>query len=179
MSTTTVFTAPGTRAQIIEFFALEKELPLSLRPCGDRTSAAYLKIHPFGKLPAALTSDGTAIFESGAILLYLSDLSSPAANPSKRASLSKWVLWANASLWPAVESARKIPTPMLTGLEAILSTQPFLNGTDFTVADAAVGSYLHYASVFFGEKFPGAPSVTKYLAALRARPHFISTIGNE
>ena len=148
-------------------------------PCGDRTSASYRAVHPFGKLPAAVAPDGTAIFESGAILLYLADAAGATPTASARARAAKWVLWANASLWPAAEAARRVPPAMLAGLEGLLAASPFLDGTDFSVADVAVGSYLHYCAAFFGEKFTGAPAVTAYVAALRARPAFKATIGAE
>lgn len=174
-----LFTAPGSRAQIIEFAARELNAVIALVPCGDRTSPAYRAVHPFGKLPAALAADGTPIFESGAILLYLADAAGATPTPSARARASKWILWANASFWPAAEAARRAPPAMLAGLEGILATQPFIDGAAFTVADVAVGSYLHYCAAFFGEKFASTPAVAAYVAALRKRPAFIETIGAE
>ena len=87
------------------------------------------------------------------------------------------MLWANASLWPAVETGRAVPPPMLAGLEAILSKQPFLTGDKFGVADVAVGAYLHYAAAFFRVRYSGA--VARYVAAIVAREHFRATIGAE
>ena len=174
-----LFTSPGSRAQIIEFCARELQAPIALIPCGDRTLPAYRAVHPFGKLPAALAGDGTPIFESGAILLYLADAAGATPTPSMRARISKWVIWANASFWPATEGSRRAPPAMLAGLEGILATQPYLDGASFSVADVAVGSYLHYASIFFGEKFANAPAVQRYVAMLRARPAFAATIGAE
>ncbi len=173
----TLYTSPGTRAQIIEWFAAELGAPLKLVPAGDRASAAFLAVHPFGKLPAALSTDGEPIFESGAILLYLADAFGGATTPSSRAAGAKWVLWANASLWPAVETRRAVPPPMLEGLEAILSKQPFLTGAKFGVADVAVGAYLHYTAAFFSVCYSGA--VARYVAAIVAREHFRATIGAE
>lgn len=174
-----LFTSPGSRAQIIEFAARELGAAITLVPCGDRSSPSYRAVHPFGKLPAAVAADGTAIFESGAILLYLADASGAAPTAGARARAAKWVLWANASLWPAAEAARRVPPAMLAGLEGILSASAFIDGIAFSVADVAVGSYLHYASAFFGERFAGAPAVAAYVAAIRARPAFRETIGAE
>ena len=174
-----LFTSPGSRAQIIEFAAAELGAAISLVPCGDRTSAAYRAVHPFGKLPAAIGACGTPLFESGAILLYLADASGATPTPAARARAGKWVLWANASFWPAAEAARRAPPAMLAGLEGILSASPFLDGPAFTVADVAVASYLHYCAVFFSERFAGAPAVARYVAAVRERPAFKATIGAE
>ena len=109
----------------------------------------------------------------------MADASGAADTPGARANLSKWVLWANASLWPAVESSRKIPPPMLACLESILVSKPFLLGDKLTVADIAVGSYLHYSQAFFGEKFLTAPAVARYVKAIQQRPAFAQSIGNE
>jgi glutathione S-transferase len=131
------------RSQIIEWYAAEIGATLLLKPARDRASAAYLKVHPFGKLPAGQCDDGTGIFESGALLLYLADKYGGASTPENRVDGSKWVIWANASYWPAVEGTRKAPPALCAGLEAILSKTPFLLGNDFSVADAAVGAYLY------------------------------------
>jgi glutathione S-transferase len=174
-----LFTSPGSRAQIIEFAAQELGAAISLVPCGDRNAPAYRAVHPFGKLPAAVAPDGTPIFESGAILLYLADAAGATPTPGARARAAKWVLWANASFWPAAEHSRRAPPAMLADLEAVLAAQPFLDGGAFSVADVAVGSYLHYCGAFFGEKFAACPKVAAYVAAVRARPAFKSTIGAE
>ena len=174
-----LFTSPGSRAQIIEFAARELGAAIELVPCGDRASAAYRAVHPFGKLPAGVAADGTPIFESGAILLFLADAAGATPTPSARARASKWVIWANASFWPAAEHARKAPPEMLAVLEGVLAAQPFVDGEAFSVADVAVGAYLHYCAAFFGEKFVKAPKVAAYVAALRARPAFKETIGAE
>lgn len=136
-------------------------------------------VHPFGKLPAAVAPDGTAIFESGAILLYLADAAGATPTPGARANASKWVIWANSSFWPDVERSRRAPPEALVNLEALLAARPFLLGDAFSVADVAVGSYLFYAKAFFGEKYAAAPAVARYLAAIEARPAFKSTIGAE
>ena len=174
-----LFTSPGSRAQIIEFAARELSVPLQLVPAGDRSSPAYRAVHPFGKLPAAVGSDGTPIFESGAILSYLADVAGATPTPGARARANKWILWANASFWPEVEKTRRAPPAMVATLESILSKQPFIDGAAFSIADVAVGSYLHYAAVFFSERFAGAPAVARYVAAIQARPAFAATIGAE
>ena len=174
-----LFTAPGSRAQIIEFAARELGAAIELVPCGDRSSAAYKAVHPFGKLPAAIGADGTPIFESGAIMLYLADAAGATPTPGSRARAGAWIIWSNASFWPATEVARRAPPAMLAALEGVLTAQPFVDGPVFSVADVAVGSYLYYAAAFFGERFTGAPRVAAYVAALRKRPAFVATIGAE
>lgn len=68
--------APGTRAVrarwMLEELGVGYQLNLVDLRMGEHKSAAHQKLHPLGKVPA-LEIDGTVIFESLAILLYLAD----------------------------------------------------------------------------------------------------------
>ena len=111
---------------------------------GAHKAPAYLKVHPFGQLPALTCEDGTAVFESGAVILYLADKFGAAKTPEARAAAASWVFWANSSFAPAVfgpTRAAKLPG-LLAPLESKLKTSPYLLGDTFTVADCAVGAYL-------------------------------------
>ena len=108
-------------------------------------------MHPFGKVPALQADDGTAVFESGAILMYLADRYGGLDTPEKRAAASAWVVFANATFWPAVSGANRgaaLP-PLCAAIEALLAKQAFLAGPTFGVADVAVGAYMFYATAFF------------------------------
>jgi glutathione S-transferase len=59
-------------------------------------------VNPFGKLPAIQCDDGTAVFESGAILLYLADRYGGLTTPEQRAVAAQWVVFANATFSPAM-----------------------------------------------------------------------------
>ena len=92
---------------------------------------------------------------------------SPVGLPGTVVTMNTGVLVATQSPAPSAFSARtrnSVPTP---------AARPE------TVADVAVGAYLHYCAAFFGEKFAKAPKVAAYVAALRARPAFKETIGAE
>jgi hypothetical protein len=108
-------------------------------------------VHPFGKVPALQADDGTPVFESGAILMYLADRYGGLDTPEKRAAASAWVVFANATFWPAVSGANRgaaLP-PLCAAIEALLAKQAFLAGPTFGVADVAVGAYMFYATAFF------------------------------
>lgn len=101
-------------------------------------------MHPFGQLPALTCEDGTAVFESGAVVLYLADKFGAAKTPEARAAAASWVVWSNSSFAPAVfgpTRAAKLPG-LLAPLEAKLKASRYLLGDTFTVADVAVGAYL-------------------------------------
>jgi len=176
-----LYTSQGSRAQIIEWYAMEKGLQfqsvnVDMRK-GDHKKPPFTDINPFGKMPAIQAADGTPVFESGAILLYMAALAGELQTPEKIGAASKWVLYANATFWPEVEKKRSPPTDQLQTLEMILSKQPFLAGQDFTVSDAAVGSYLYYTHAFFGEQYRKFPRVQAYLKGLMSRPAFQQTCG--
>ena len=52
-----------------------------------------------------MKDDNVEIFESGAMLLYVADKYGGVNTPEERADASKWVLWANAALAPALFTA--------------------------------------------------------------------------
>jgi glutathione S-transferase len=176
-----LYTSQGSRAQIIEWYAKEKGLQfesvsVDMRS-GAHKQAPFTDVNPFGKMPAIQAADGTPVFESGAILLYMAALSGEMQTPENIGTASKWVLYANATYWPEVEKKRSPPPDQLQALETILSKQSFLAGENFTVSDAAVGSYLYYTKAFFGEQFQKFPKVQAYLKGLMARPCFQETCG--
>jgi glutathione S-transferase len=118
---------------------------------GEHKSAPYLAVHPFGKVPALQCDDGTAVFESGAILQYLADRYGGLATPEQRAAAAAWVAFANATFWPAISGPNRgaaLP-PLCAAIEALLSKQAYLAGPTFGVADVAVGAYMFYATAFF------------------------------
>jgi len=174
-----LYTSQGSRAQIIEWYAKEKgiqfeSINIDMRR-GEHKKPPFTDVNPFGKMPAIQAADGTAVFESGAILLYMAALAGELQTPEEIGAASKWVLYANATYWPAVERSRTPPRDQLQALEALLAKRPFLAGDNFTVSDAAVASYLYYTSAFFGEQFQSFPKVQQYLKGIMARPLFQET----
>jgi len=176
-----LYTSQGSRAQIIEWYAKEKGLQFESvsvdMQSGAHKRPPFTDVNPFGKMPAIQAADGTAVFESGAILLYMAALAGELQTPEQIGAASKWVLYANATYWPEVEKTRKPPADQLQALESILSKQAFLAGNDLTVSDIALGSYLYYTQAFFGEKFQNTPKVQAYLKGLMNRPAFRETCG--
>ena len=107
---------------------------------GAHKRAPFTDVNPFGKMPAIQTADGTPVFESGAILLYMAAVAGELQTPDKIGAAAKWVLYAHATYLPETESARSPPAEQLKALDIILSKQPLLAGQDFTVSEAAVGA---------------------------------------
>ena len=124
----------------------------------------FLSLNPNGKIPAILDPDGPggkpfALWESGAILLYLAEKSGKLlpADPAQRYEAIQWVMWQMGGLGPmfgqlgffhkfagrdyedkrprdryAKESHRLIRV-----LEQRLADREWLVGSDFSIADIA------------------------------------------
>jgi glutathione S-transferase len=81
-----------------------------------------LKINPNGRIPAIVdrsTSPPTPVFESGAIMLYLTDKYdkeekasySRDKNPQKYYEMVQWLFFQNAGVGPMQGQANRIPHP--------------------------------------------------------------------
>jgi glutathione S-transferase len=101
----TFYSAPMSTASITEAVLAELGIDfdlinLDLR-AGDTKKPEYLKINPNGKVPA-IVHDGTAIWESSAITMYLGELFGvdaklyPAPGP-QRGEAMKWIAWSNVT----------------------------------------------------------------------------------
>lgn len=173
-----------SRASIVKWYLEELEVPYEFvlldMKAGEHRSPEYLKINPFGKVPAIVDGD-FQLWESGAILLYLNDkYSQTSLSPEERGILTQWVVFANATLGPSifVEANREKEMPrLLTLLNEIFQRQTFLVGNEFTVADVAVGSILGFIPMMLKLDLSDYPAVVNYIKQLGERPPCQKTIG--
>jgi glutathione S-transferase len=174
-----------SRASIVQWYLEELGLPYEFvlfdMQSGEHLQPAYLAINPFGKVPAIADGD-FKLWESGAILLYLSEkYDASLTTPEQRAAAAQWVLFANATLGPGVfvEASRSREMPRLfSALNPIFQQQPFLMGDRFTVADAAVGSTLAYIPMMLKIGYEDYPAIAAYVKQIVSRPAFQKTIGS-
>jgi glutathione S-transferase len=94
-------TASVTQAVLAELGTPCERIELSIGAGGTRTPE-FLRVNPNGRVPT-IVHDGTAIWESSAITLYLGEMFGvekglyPAPGP-KRGEAMKWIIWANMVL---------------------------------------------------------------------------------
>jgi glutathione S-transferase len=103
-----------TRATLVQWVLEEGDIEYELRKIdiqnGEHRSADFLAINPAGLVPVLITSDGDALYELAALMLYLADrhqlteLAPPSTDPSI------------AKLYDLVRS-RPSATPFLEGTE--------------------------------------------------------------
>jgi GST-like protein len=167
----------------------------------EQTSPEFLSINPNNKIPAILDPQGPggqplALFESGAILLYLADKTGQLlpADPADRWHAVQWLMFQMGGVGPmfgqvgffhkfggkdyedkrprdryVAESAR-----LLAVLEGRLAQSPWLAGDDYTIADIATFPWVRNLVGFYGARelvgFDRFPHVQRALDAFLARP---------
>jgi GST-like protein len=93
---------PTKVALLLEEAGLPYEpVPVDVRK-GEQFAPAYLAINPNGKVPA-IDDDGTIVFDSNAILLYLAEKTGkflPAPGQVARAELLSWLMFAATGVGP-------------------------------------------------------------------------------
>ncbi len=168
-----------SRASIVRWYLEELAIPYEFvlvnTATGENRQPDFLELNPFGKVPVIVDGDFT-LYESGAILLYLDrQYSKTESSVERQAILTQWTLFANATLGPGVfgeeNRDRELPKMMLP-LNALFSQQPYLLGTEFSVADVAVGAILNYIPVLLKLDLSAYPAVISYMQKLTERPAF-------
>ena len=162
---------------------------------------AFLALNPNGKIPAIYDPAGPngrplALFESGAILIYLADKSGQflPADPTARYETIQWVMWQMGGVGPmfgqlgffhkfagrdyedkrprdryAAESAR-----LLSVLDERLATREWVMGTDYSIADISLLGWVRNLIGFYEAAeivgFERFAHVQRWLDAGLARP---------
>jgi glutathione S-transferase len=194
----TLYGAPRSRSSLVRWYLEEKGLPYTTvmidLAAGAQHESAFLAIHPFGKVPALVDDsfslgDGQplALFESGAILLHLAEHHArESASPVWRSLTAQWVLYANASLGPAMMAASTRPqelTRQLGVLDGLLAGGRSLlaavaEAPAWGAADCAVQAYLAYLPLFCKDlNLSPFPAIEASIAATHAREAYRLAMG--
>ena len=167
----------------------------------DQLSPEFLSLNPNNKIPAILDPDGPggqplALFESGAILIYLAEKTGQflPREPAARYETLQWLMWQMGGVGPmfgqlgffhkfagkdwedkrprdryAAESRR-----LLGVLEQRLAAGAWIMGADYTIADMAVFPWVRNLVGFYNAGllvgFADFPRVQRALDAFVARP---------
>jgi glutathione S-transferase len=177
---------------MLEELGLEYEnVPVNF--VGDVKKPDYLKLNPNGRIPT-LDDDGTVIWESLAINLYLAQKYGRGKlwpeSEADQAHTLKWSFWAMTELEPPLmkillnrtflpedqrqESEAKagegeLQQPLRV-LEGALEGRGYLLGSEFMAVDLNVCSVLSILSTFNLLDFSSYPNVSGWLAACTGRP---------
>ncbi|MCW5656207.1 MAG: glutathione S-transferase N-terminal domain-containing protein [Burkholderiaceae bacterium] len=169
---------------------------------GDQRSPEFRSLNPNQKIPAIIDPNGPGgrplpLWESGAILLYLSDKAGGTLmprDPAQRWQAIQWLMFQMSGIGPmfgqvgffhkfagkdyedkrprdryVAESAR-----LLAVLEQQLADRAWIMGDEFTIADIATFPWVNNLVNFYGAgelvRIAEFPHVTRVLGSFKARP---------
>ena len=187
----TLYQLPKSRSDSIVWLLEELGVPYETKSVnirradgtGERDPA---NPHPHGKVPA-LVHDGHLVFESGAIMLYLTDLFpeaglGPRVGDAKRGEYLSWLFYRAGVFEPAL-LMRRLEVKHVYGMmgwgpaeevEAVLNEtledRKYILGEEFSAADILVGGAVYYMMLF--KMMSETPVLKEYTARITARPAF-------
>ncbi|WP_372000565.1 glutathione binding-like protein [Tistrella mobilis] len=176
----------------------ELGLPYTIRPVnigeGDQFQSDFLKISPNNKMPAIIDPEGPegrpiAIFESGAILIYLAEKTGRLmpADPRGRYAVLEWLMFQMGGVGPMLGQAHhfrqyapeKIPYAidrytneagrLYNVLDKRLSETEWVAGDGYSIADIAIFPWIvpHERQ---GQSFDERPHLKRWYETMKARP---------
>ncbi|WP_193015435.1 MULTISPECIES: glutathione S-transferase family protein [Gammaproteobacteria] len=190
----TFYTADTPNGLKVALFLHEVGIPFERRfvdlSADEQHQPSFLAINPNGKIPAIVDhTTGITLFESGAILTYLSEkyplLQSNALK--ERWQIQQWLHFQIGGVGPmmgqlwwflhgtknhneeALMRYQKESLRLIGVVEKQLQNSPYLTGDTYTIADIAVFSWLrtwHELDL----DISAFPAVMKWLTVLSARP---------
>jgi glutathione S-transferase len=192
-------TAVRTTWAINELGVPCERVKLDIRNKETKTEA-FLKLNPNGMVPL-LVVDGTPIFESTAILLYLAetygvDKGLYPAPGLKRAEALKWIIWGNVGFYDPMSRFMHNSSPMIPAeqhnakaleaakndlaggmkiLDAALAGKSYLLDDKFSLADLAISSYLGWLQ-FMGYDYSSFKNVKAWGERCLGRPAAMKTM---
>lgn len=190
----TAATPNGIKASIM---LEEVELPYSVIPLKlherEQHQESFLRINPNGRIPAIVDHDegGMAVFESGAILIYLAEKTGKLlpTNMHQRTRVLQWLMLQMSGIGPMQGQANvflryapeKIPYAinryqretlrLYSVLDRQLADNEYLAG-EYSIADVAAWPWVrrHY---WAGVQIDELENLTRWLAAVGQRPAVI------
>ena len=184
----------GNKIQImLEETGLAHQLHLVDLAAGEQHLPAFLKINPNAKIPAIVDLEGPegrpfAVFESGAILLYLAEKTGRflPADARGRAAVLQWLMFEVASVGPMFASCyhfrsaapERIPYAInrytnevgrLYGvLDRRLGQSEYVAG-EYSIADMAIWPWVKNPAAY-AQALEDYPNVQRWLTLVSSRP---------
>ncbi|MFZ1813795.1 MAG: glutathione binding-like protein [Rhizobiaceae bacterium] len=167
----------------------------------DQMSPEFLSLNPNNKIPAIIDPNGPngkplALWESGAILIYLADKSGKflAPDPALRYETLQWLMFQMGGIGPMFgqfgffhkfagkdiedkkpyERYRDESRRLLRVLNARLNGREFVMGADYSIADIAIWPWVRAMVGFYDAgaimEMENFPEVTRWLGTCSSRP---------
>ena len=167
----------------------------------DQLTPEFLSLNPNNKIPAMIDPNGPgglplAVWESGAMLIYLADKSGKflPADPAGRYETIQWLMWQMGGAGPMFgqlgffhkfagkdyEDKRPLERyvteskRLLKVLDQRLEGRDFIMGPDYTIADMATWPWVRNLAGFYNASdildMPGFGNVMRWVETCAARP---------
>lgn len=189
-----LYTAPTPNGWKASVTLEELELPYNVRLVnlmeGDQKKPEFLKLNPNGRIPAIVDTDADdlAIFESGAIMIYLAEKTGKLIpnDPAGRSRVIQWLMFQMGGVGPMMGQANvfhrymeeKIPTAisryhnevrrLFTVLDGQLKDNEYLAG-DYSIADIANWCWVRTHN-WSGVDIDGLDHLKRWVNAIYERP---------
>ena len=193
-----LFTAATPNGWKVSIALEELGLPYTMRPISlgklEQKEEWFLKINPNGRIPAIIDHDNGdfAVFESGAILIYLAEKTGKLLprEPKARSRVMQWLMFQMGGVGPMMGQANvffryapeKIPYAidryqresrrLFEVLERELKDHPYIANDEYSIADIALHSWVA-GYEWSGVSIDGLPGLKRWLDLVGARPAVI------
>jgi GST-like protein len=190
-----LFTAATPNGWKVSIALEEMELPYTLRTLAlsslEQKEEWFLRINPNGRIPAIIDHDNDdfAVFESGAILIYLAEKSGKflPREPKARSRVLQWLMFQMGGIGPMMGQANvffryapeKIPYAieryqrevrrLFEVMERQLADHEYIAGPDYSIADMALWSWIAGYG-WSGIDVEGLPQLNRWMDLVGARP---------
>jgi GSH-dependent disulfide-bond oxidoreductase len=190
-----LFTAATPNGWKISIALEELALPYTLRHLQlgkkEQKEEWYLRINPNGRIPAIIDHDNDdfAVFESGAILVYLAEKTGRLmpADPKGRSRVLQWLMFQMSGVGPMMGQANvfyryapeKIPYAieryqrevrrLFEVLDRQLGANEYIAGPDYSIADIATWTWVATYG-WAGVSEEGLPQLRRWMELVGSRP---------
>jgi GSH-dependent disulfide-bond oxidoreductase len=190
-----LFTAATPNGWKVSIALEEMGLPYTLRLLTlsklEQKEEWFLKINPNGRIPAIIDhgNGDFAVFESGAILIYLAEKTGMLlpVEPKARSRVLQWLMFQMSGVGPMMGQANvffryapeKIPYAieryqrevrrLFEVMERQLAGNEYIAGSEYSIADIALWSWIAGYS-WSGVSVEGLPQLARWMNLVGARP---------
>jgi len=189
-----LYTSPTPNGWKVSIMLEEIGVPYTVHPIDlgalEQKEPGYLEINPNGRVPTIVDRDADdfAVFESGAILLYLAEKTGRllASEPRQRSVAIQWLMFQMGGVGPmqgqanvffryapekiqyAIDRYHNETRRLYTVLDRRLGEAEYLAG-DYGIADIATWPWVSIHA-WAGVEVEGLPHLERWIEAVGARP---------
>jgi len=190
-----LFTAATPNGFKVSIALEELGLSYTVRPISlgklEQKEEWFLKINPNGRVPAIIDhgNGDFAVFESGAILIYLAEKTGKLlpTEPKARSRVLQWLMFQMGGIGPmmgqanvffryapekipyAIERYQRESRRLFEVMEGQLKKTTYIAGEDYSIADIALHSWVA-GYEWSGVSIDGLPGLKRWLDLVGSRP---------